>query len=182
MNIPNFRKIKTYSLFFYFLFFILGFLFFIQKKIVYLPKFRPGLDNSESKNFSKKFEVYFYKNGWKSEKVSSLVDESKESVITSIVTMWCSVMQDEELIKNKISLQSVIISQNNIYLSFDQPLLPFVDAYSNFKFIAGLLKTLYIAGFSDFKVYFLVHHKVCKDMLLDFEVPWPTDLYLLDNN
>ena len=129
---------------------------------------------------NKQYNIWFLKNNWQYESINCLVEPFVESEIKNLATNWLNIMQDEELIKDKIILQSVIISGKIVYLSFDQNFLNYNSTEDNFNLISSLLRTFFEAGFKDYSVYFLVHHKHINDLLLDFSIPWPTSLFYLN--
>lgn len=156
--------------------FVLGISFALSRYLVFLPKYR---ETKTEVNLAenKIYNIWFFKNGWHVESVTCLTNNNAEEEIKVLTTAWFSVMQDEEILKDKICVQSVIIYGKTIYLSCDQSFLVFSSAQDNFTLISGLLKTLFEAGYQNYSIYFLVHHKHLSDILLDFSVSWPTALY-----
>ena len=160
--------------------FTAGFIFGLSRHLIFLPKQHTPLDNTNTGDMkSELLDIWYYKNGWYLENVNCLYN-SVEDKLASLVSHWLGIINDEAIVNERIALQSVIRSNSDIYISFDHNFLHELSAADNYRLICGLLKTLYLAGFKDERVYFLAHHKYFNNNLLDFTVSWPTDFYLND--
>jgi hypothetical protein len=160
--------------------FIVGFIFGLSRYLIFLPKQHMPLDNTNSGDMkSELLDIWYYKNGWYLENVNCLY-HSVEDKLASLVSQWLGIINDEAIVNERIALQSVIRSNSDIYLSFDHNFLHDLSAADNYRLICSLLKTLYLAGFKNERVYFLAHHKYFHNNLLDFTVSWPTSFYLND--
>jgi hypothetical protein len=83
---------------------------------------------------------------------------------------------EEQIMKEKICLQSVslAINERDAVISFDR--VPFNDQSSCFEkwmWVEGLLKTIKESGLILQSIRFLVHHQELVDTHLDFSNPWP---------
>ena len=175
------KKIENFILIIFILI-VMGSFFALSRYIIFIPKFK-DLKNIKSESAvlqNKQYNIWFLKNNWQYESINCLVELFVESEIKNLAINWLNIIQDEELIKDKIILQSVIISGKIVYLSFDQNFLNYNSTEDNFNLISSLLRTFFEAGFKDYSVYFLVHHKHINDLLLDFSIPWPTSLFYLN--
>ena len=158
--------------------FTAGFIFGLSRHLIFLPKHNSQLSNTNTGDMKSEFlDIWYYKNGWYMENVNCLYS-TVEDKLASLVSHWLGIINDEAIVNERISLQSVIRSSSDIYLSFDHNFLHDLSAADNYRLICSLLKTLYLAGFKNERVYFLAHHKYFQDNLLDFAVSWPTSFYL----
>lgn len=152
----------------------------IQKNLIILNFKTNQLASYQPKStasyFKKTVTLYFWQNEqWQVEKNDILWQQDSASNLTNLIQNWLLLASEEQIIKNKISLQAVLISQNKqtAYLSFDQPLFnPGLSTYQKLLIIESLLKTMRVnqTGIQD--VQFLVQHQMMLDPHLDFTRPW----------
>lgn len=143
----------------------------------------------ESSTISKKkVFIHFYKNdSLEKEEIDILWSHDyneEEQNIKKLVQSWLIILDEEEIVEKKATLQTVAISDatNEIFLSFDRP--PFNSMESTHKkllIIEGLLKTLRENIDNKRKVRFLVHHTQMIDYHLDFSKAWPIEGFIKSN-
>ena len=120
--------------------------------------------------------MYWHNKKWNKEKIQILWSNDKAKNIQYLVSSWLNLLEEELVIKKKISLQTVLLtsSGNIAYLSFDRNI--FSRKYSTHEklmLIEGLLKTIRENDITLQGIYFLVHHQIMDDYHLDFSNPWP---------
>lgn len=99
-----------------------------------------------------------------------------------LITSWLTILFEEEIVKKRVTLQSVIITDSQLYISFDRsPLYKENAVYDKLLIMQSLLKTLQENGITVQKVQFLVHHQPLRDTHLDFSKPWPASGYIQEN-
>lgn len=129
----------------------------------------------------KKVLVYFYKHKhMRHEEKELLWPSDMQKAVTYLIASWLNVLFEEELVKKRVTLQSVILTSagTQVYISFDRsPLLKESSVYTKLMVIQSLLKTLHDNGIVVQKVQFLVHHQPLHDTHLDFSRPWPASGY-----
>lgn len=159
------------------IFFAVGsiiFLYFNEILIINFPKKELERENIEY-GHKKNIFLYFWKNDkWNKENIDILWINDLEKNIYQITNQWLNILDEEKITNKKISLQSALIENNNLYLSFDSSL--FSENFSTFKklmIIESLLKTFNANKLEISQVYFLVHHEILDDHHLDFSNPWP---------
>lgn len=120
--------------------------------------------------------VYWHNKKWNKEKISMLWTADKAANIQYLVNNWLNLLDEEQVMNKKVSLQTVLMAScnNKAYLSFDRN--PFGQNSSTHKklmWVESLLKTLRENEVALQSVYFLVHHQIMQDYNLDFSKPWP---------
>lgn len=98
-----------------------------------------------------------------------------------LVNAWLALLDEEEVIKKKTTLQTVATAHDNqqLLISFDR--LPFNEEASTREkwfSIESLLKTIRTVCPTFKEVAFLVHHQPAEDAHLDFSKPWPIGGFL----
>lgn len=127
-------------------------------------------------------KIYFWKNQhWNFEKTEILWGNQLNNNLTSLTQAWLNQLEEEGLIKHKITLQSVLLNANGqiAYLSFDQSL--FRKQHSTAQklyLIESLGKTWRENGIKVPQVQLLLRHKIYPDHHLDFSTPWPVNGFL----
>ena len=129
----------------------------------------------------KTMKVYYAKKDqWGAEDKEILVSSSLSQTLTNLITTWLNLLEEEGLMKKKVSIQSIMIDENGkeLYLSFDRnPLAKEHATYQKLLWIEGLLKTIRESGLPVQSVRFLVYTKPLNDPHLDFTYPWPVTGY-----
>ncbi len=150
--------------------------------IINRPKRSISLTNLSPANISKKNVVLFYwrHDRWQHEDTEILWSDDVSYTIQQLISRWLVLIDEEQLIPNKIELQAVLINTTGeIYISFDR--YPFDEEVSTFQkimFIEGLLKTLRENNINIQGINFLVHHQPLQDSHLDFSHSWPLQGFL----
>jgi hypothetical protein len=126
----------------------------------------------------KPVKLFFWRNNaWHHETTEILASyDDKGLTISHLITRWLTLLDDEQIMKKPISLQSVLVSAtgHEAYISFDRnPFVKDESAFSHWIWIEALLKTLRENGTKIQGVHFLVHHQPLNDYHLDFSRPWP---------
>ncbi len=104
-----------------------------------------------------------------------------QNTLTDLVASWLSFLEEEQALKKKIEVQSVMldIQKNTAYISFTQnPLEKSQSAYEKLMFFESLLKTLRDSSIPIKKVQFLAQHKPIQDPQFDFARPWTISGYI----
>lgn len=123
------------------------------------------------------FKLSYWKNNrWNTEEKELLSSQNKITTLTYLITSWLNLLDEEQLMIKKVSLQTVLLdaSGSEAYISFDRN--PFDKESSTFQkliMIEGLLKTLRENNLNLNSVYFLVHNRPINDPHLDFSQSWP---------
>lgn len=100
---------------------------------------------------------------------------------TYLVAAWLSMLEDEQLLAKKSSLQSVVSAHDGqeLIVSFDRaPVNKNGSSSEKLFFIEGLLKSIRTALKSVTTVRLLVDHKNMQDANLDFSRAWPVAGFL----
>lgn len=130
----------------------------------------------------KVISLYFFKNNhWSHEKIDVIQSDDIQENIARIVTIWLQLLEEEGIIKKKITVEAVIVSPNgqDAYISLDRN--PFEKSASTFEkwhLIEAMLKTIKESNLSIQKVYIQVHHQPLHDYHLDFSNPWPIEGFI----
>jgi len=120
--------------------------------------------------------MYWHNKKWCKEKVNLLWSDDTSQNIHYLVSSWLNLLDEELVIKKKVSLQAVLLasSGNIAYLSFDRNIFSSKNStHEKLMLIEGLLKTIRENEIKLQGVYFLVHHQIMEDYHLDFSNPWP---------
>ncbi len=127
--------------------------------------------------YKKNVKIWFWKHDkWHYEQNDILWGQDSATNITNLVQNWLIVLEEEDITKNKINLQTAVNTQNQqtAYLSFDHSLFTKdLNTYQKLIIIESLLKTLRTNQVGAQYIYFLVQHQLMKDSHLDFNNPWP---------
>jgi len=171
--------------------FMLGGLFFLLYHgwlIIRYPSYKTEAKQCLRNMKSSKRKIvleYWHKKKWNKEKIDLLWTGDKSKNIQYLINSWLTLLDEEDAMKKKISLQAVLLSAsgNKAYLSFDRN--PFSKGCSTFEklmWIESLLKTLRENEIQLQSIYFLVHHQIMEDYHLDFSNPWPINGFLQNRN
>lgn len=163
---------------------IFGILFYAIYNDLLIIKFSSATTNSnlDLNIEKKKFKIHFFnKNKWLTEEKELIDSNQKEKTINYLATAWLNLLNDEKIINQIVSVQSVMLdkAQSEAYISFDRSFL-FQDSSVNQKLyiIQSILKTI-AQNLSQIKdVRFLVGHKIMQDTHLDFSHSWPVSGFL----
>lgn len=124
---------------------------------------------------------YWHNERWNKEETEIIWDQDEAKTVQHILNAWLTMLDEEAITPQKISLQSVAItvSGNEAVLSFDQSLFnqesPILQ---KLYIIESLLKTLRATSIKLKSIYILAQHKTVDDAHLDFSKPWPLSGYL----
>ncbi len=122
-------------------------------------------------------KLYFWsQERWKHESVDILWSEDKAQSAKYLVDAWLTWLEEEGADKDKVSLQTALLSPSGqeLLLSFDR--VPFTgeqSAYEKWHWVESLLKTIRDNGIKVQQVRLLVHHQTIDDYHLDFGRAWP---------
>ncbi len=125
----------------------------------------------------KSVSLYYWKQDrWNRENVEIVWLASVEDRIKTLINSLLTVLEEENLITKKASVQSVSLNQKATYayVSFDRSFLNKEHSTnSKLMLIESLLKTLRENDISLNYVQFLVRHEPMNDQHLDLSYPWP---------
>lgn len=126
--------------------------------------------------------LHFFKhNAWHKEKIEIIYSKTKKDVaIKRLANAWLRVLDEENLMKKKVSIPYVLLysSENELSICFDRsPFHKEMSSYDKLMWIEGLLKTIREARLGIDKMTLTVHHKPLRDYHLDFSHPWPIQGY-----
>ena len=127
---------------------------------------------------------YWLHDKWNSESTEVIWSANKAHTIKHLVDSWLTLMDEEQLMDKKVSLQSAILSFNEqeVFLSFDRnPFTKESPTFEKWMWVEGLLKTLRDNDIKIQTVRFLVHHQDMHDADLDFSNAWPVIGFLVSN-
>lgn len=137
---------------------------------------------SQSVSLQKKQICLFYFHGdkWKSEKQEMLWSPNTDKNIFQLINAWLTLLDEENIITKKITLQSALISTSQcVYLSFDNNILEEQETiFKKWMLIEALLKTIVSNDIPVTQIQFLVHHQLLSDAHIDFSLPWPIHGFL----
>ncbi len=125
----------------------------------------------------KKAVLMFWRHDrWAKETVELVWPADTAQALTYLLNSWFIVLDEEHITEQKITVQSVLLANNNTQalISFDRT--PFAKESSTFAkwlLLEGLLKTIRENGVAITDVVFLVRHQPLRDYHLDFTNPWP---------
>lgn len=139
----------------------------------------------------KKVSLIFWRHDrWAKETVELVWPADTAQALTYLLNSWLSLLDEEQVLGQKITVQSVLLAHNGTQalISFDHS--PFAKESSTFAkwlLLEGLLKTIRensvlthtnsaprcTNGVAIREVVFLVRHQPLRDYHLDFTNPWP---------
>jgi len=160
--------------------FIVGLFFFAfyHELLVVRYPFGKAVSQESGMQYKKiQVDLIFWNNKkWNRETIILIWSDNKSQNIQYLINSWLTLLEDEKLIKKKVSLQAVLLSssEKHAFLSFDQN--PFSDEdtiYEKWMWIEGLLKTIRKNDILLQDIQFLIHHKEIADNHIDFSRPWP---------
>ena len=126
--------------------------------------------------------LYFWKYGkWNFEKVSYIKSSDQAQNIKNLAHLYFRLLDDEEVIHNDVSVNSVVLNTNKqtAFISCNQSPFNSQDhTKAKLMIIEGLLKTLRENNVSVSSIQFLINHQPLDDDHLDFTIPWPLTGYL----
>lgn len=120
--------------------------------------------------------LFWYQDTWRTETTDVLWADTVDLTAYHLISQWLSLLDDEGLLDNKVTLQSALVSASGteLFLSFDRNPLPQEGSmFEKLMFIEGMLKTLRENNVRILGVRFLVQHKPMMDEHLDFSNAWP---------
>jgi len=163
---------------------IFGILFFVYQRewLIISTNFpRTSLEKKLENNktlYKKNIKLFCWQNNkFKSENIEIMFSDNIEENIQKIASGWLDFLQEEKIIE-KVNLQNsfVSLSSQELYLSFDRPILNSeLSTFEKLIIIESLLKTLRDNDIKLSKIYFLMNHQEMLDTHLDFSNPWPIE-------
>ena len=146
---------------------------YLQSWIIFArPSFKknklPQTQNIMKKKVTLK---YWHHDEWRSEETELIWKDDKASNIFYVINNLLTLMEEEEVLSKKVSLESSLISPTGqeIFVSFDRN--PFDKESSTFEkwiIIESILQTIKENSIPIQSIRFLVHHKPLNDYHLDF--------------
>ncbi len=126
---------------------------------------------------------FWHHDAWRQEIAEILWSDEKVHALSSLITSWLTILDEEKINIKKISLQSIAISatKQEVFCSFDRN--PFSKQQSTFEkimWIEGLMKSIRESGIKIQAIRFLVHHQPLIDTHLDFSNAWPIEGFLIE--
>ncbi len=118
---------------------------------------------------------YWDKNQEKKEDKELIISDEQEKKAAAIISIWLTLLHDEKIIKNSVTLQSALFAPDNrkLYISFDQPIFDKQQStHSKWMLLQSLILTLQKNGISLTGIYLLINHQPMYDDQLDFSNMW----------
>lgn len=159
-------------------------LFFAYQEswILFMLPHKKQIQNLPTETKPKSATLYFWKyEKWSFENVSYITSQDPAHNIKTIAHLYFQLLDDETIIHNDITVNSVVLHQNQqiAFISFNQsPFNPEDHTQAKLMIIEGLLKTLRKNNITVPSIQFLTNHQPLKDDHLDFTVPWPLQGYI----
>ena len=125
--------------------------------------------------------TYWAHNEFKSEQKSLLWSSSIADRICKVVQAWLTLMDEESLLSNSCTLQSVTLSKSGLeaFISFDHSPLPTQSStYNSWMILESLFHSLKDNTIEINSVRFLERHQPLEDNHLDFSKSWPIEGFL----
>jgi len=176
----KFRRVYIFLLFFFFG--IIFYLYYNQWIIISFPGFSRYSANQQITQ-KKPIELFLWSHQqWKKERVEIIWykgDTRKQ--IEQVISRWLAVCEEEKIIKNRVSLQSVIpsIDSREFFISFDRSFFDLQNStYDNWMILESLLKTIRESETDVLRLRFLLHHQLWEDEYIDFSFSWPIHGYI----
>jgi hypothetical protein len=119
---------------------------------------------------------YWHNNRWHTETQELIWSAQLHDNIEILVANWLSLLDAEQIIPKKVTVQSIALSptQQELYISFDRNLMPKEwSIRQKWMLIEGLLKTFRNNDIPLNTIHFFVHHQPMIDAHLDFSCSWP---------
>ena len=164
--------------------FIIGILFYgiYNELIIIRLPFRgkpTPLEQSLSQRKNLKL-IYWNGDSFATDEKELIFSENTVKTLTELTTSWLNLLETEELLPKKVTVQSVMIdaSGHEAFISFDRnPLTKEQATRDKLLWIEGLLRTIKQSGLPITSVRFLVYAKPLNDTHLDFSHAWPISGY-----
>jgi hypothetical protein len=145
--------------------------------VFYFPSYKQHTPIRLIPPVKQKVTIFFpYKNSWGGEtkEIPSLLSE--ENKIITLINLWLSLLQEDNLLPKKTFLQTALLdpAHQELFLSFDHNLF-FKESniYAKYLLVHSLCKTLQENNIQVSLIRFLVNHHPLKDFHLDFSKGWP---------
>lgn len=161
-------------------FLMIGILFYAWQEewiIIHIPQFKEA--TSQQVTEKERIPITFWyakENQCLSDTREILYSTNQIETLTSLIQNWLALIDEEQLLNKKASLQTVSFSpsENELFISFDRtPFDKHESVHTKWLMIESLLKTLYENDLFQGLVWLFVHHKPINDYHLDFSAPWP---------
>jgi hypothetical protein len=156
------------------------FLYFNEIIIINFPRLIIKKDNTIVA-YKKNIKIFFWKNDkWNRESIDILWSENNsEQNIYQIINNWLLILDEEKILSKRVSLQSALINDSTLYISFDNTLFSQESStYNKLIILESILKTLKESNLTVNYIYFLVHNEIMEDHHLDFSNAWPISGFL----
>lgn len=161
---------------------IITYAFYNELLIVQIATNKNSLVPPVSTVEKKKFLLHYWHNAaWHTEDKELIQATDLRKTIGYLITAWLNLLEEEQLIHKKTTVQSVMLDQTEreLYISFDHSFLPkHYSTYEKLLLVEGLLKTIRASTPQISHIIFLVHHQPLQDAHLDFTQPWPITGFL----
>lgn len=122
----------------------------------------------------KTIRTFFAKNDtWKHEDAEILWDiQSSEKNLSSLVQLWLTILAEEHIVEDVISVEYIILHDDVVYLSLNKPLFSTSwSIHQKLTVLDSFFKTIK-PHVTPLTVYFLVDNKPMIDAHLDFSQGW----------
>lgn len=130
----------------------------------------------------KETPLWIFSNGsLKKEMTEIIFSNDQAQTIKILLNNWLTTLEEESIIFQQITVQSVIISPSgqDAFINFSQnPLTAQASTYTKLMIIESMLKTLRDANLGLSNVRILVHHQPLQDHHLNCDISWPINGYL----
>ncbi|MFA6066758.1 MAG: N-acetylmuramoyl-L-alanine amidase [Candidatus Babeliaceae bacterium] len=120
--------------------------------------------------------TYYGPMGSVQEKKEIIWSNNKIDNVQYLVTSWLTLLEQENIVSKKISLQScaLSVSEQDAFISFDRSFFAKQSSVRDkLMLIESLLQTIRDNEINLQGIYFLSHHQPLNDKHLDFSKPWP---------
>ena len=124
---------------------------------------------------------FWHHDAWRQETTTILWSDNQADALSSLITRWLALMDEEKQMTKKIALQSIAISSNNQEAICSLDRNPFSKHQSTFEkmiWVEGLLKSMRENGIKIQHVRFLVHDQPLSDVHIEFIDPFPLSGFL----
>jgi hypothetical protein len=125
----------------------------------------------------KKVSLLFWRHDrWARETAELVWPKDTAQALMYLTNSWLELLDEEQVLGQKITVQSVLLADNDAQalISFDHnPFSKESSTFAKWLLLEGLLKTIRENNVPIREVVFLVRHKPLRDYHLDFTNPWP---------
>lgn len=130
--------------------------------------------------YKKKIVLFYPKQDKEQQETKEILwSNNDENNAFVLVQAWASLLNEEEIMHKKITVQAaaIAVTQDELIISFDRaPFNKDDAAFKKLRLMQTLLNTVHGQLPTIQKIRFLMHHKPLNDIHLDFSQPWSLEL------